>query len=177
MSKRANVRSALVVSVADLLRVPGSRRHEHVEGEMDDLVVSGSAVRAGSAVRLDVDLDGVPLGIVVSGTVAADWVGDCRRCAEEVSGTVTAEVRELFVAHGGRGRVAPEARRWQETEEDEETYPLWRDEVDLEPLARDAVLLALPPAPLCAEQCRGLCPSCGANRNEGACECDGESES
>ncbi len=44
--------------------------------------------------------------------------------------------------------------------------------VDLAPLVRDAVLLGLPPAPLCEEGCLGLCPVCGANRNEARCSCD-----
>ena len=51
----------------------------------------------------------------------------------------------------------------------EETYPLHGDQIDLEPLARDAVLLELPLTPLCAEDCQGLCSTCGANRNEGDC--------
>ena len=40
-----------------------------------------------------------------------------------------------------------------------------------EPLVRDAVLLDLPLAPLCSEECLGLCPQCGANWNEGSCGC------
>ena len=55
----------------------------------------------------------------------------------------------------------------------EETYPLHGDQIDLEPLARDAVLLELPLTPLCAEDCQGLCSTCGASRNEGDCEHDG----
>ena len=61
-------------------------------------------------------------------------------------------MRERFAPAGG-------------TDRDEEAYPLAGDELDLEPLARDAVLLELPLAPLCAEDCPGLCPTCGANRN------------
>ena len=54
---------------------------------------------------------------------------------------------------------------------DEEAYPLRGDELDLEPLARDAVILELPLAPLCSEGCLGLCPTCGANRNTEPCAC------
>jgi uncharacterized protein len=43
--------------------------------------------------------------------------------------------------------------------------------LDLESLARDAVMLELPLAPLCSEDCLGLCPQCGANRNETSCTC------
>jgi len=56
-------------------------------------------------------------------------------------------------------------------EGDEDAYPLEGDELDLEPLARDAVLLDLPLAPLCSVDCRGLCPQCGANWNLVTCDC------
>jgi uncharacterized protein len=45
------------------------------------------------------------------------------------------------------------------------------DELNLEPLIREQVLLALPTRPLCDEDCRGLCPSCGVDLNEGDCRC------
>lgn len=64
-------------------------------------------------------------------------------------------VRELFEASPVEG----------------ETYPLAGDLLDLEPAVRDAVVLELPPAPLCDPACAGLCPSCGADRNETACGC------
>ncbi len=66
----------------------------------------------------------------------------------------------------GSGRLGPEA--------DEETYELGSDYLDLAPLARDAILLDLPLAPLCREDCAGLCPTCGADRNEEACDCPTE---
>ena len=45
------------------------------------------------------------------------------------------------------------------------------DEIDLCPLIREQLLLALPTRPLCQEDCRGLCPHCGINLNHGACGC------
>ncbi len=54
---------------------------------------------------------------------------------------------------------------------DDEAYPLEHDFVDLAPLARDAILLDLPLAPLCREDCKGLCPYCGIDRNEETCAC------
>ncbi len=67
-------------------------------------------------------------------------------------------MRERFTPEGG-------------TDRDEDAYPMTGNDLDLEPMARDAVLLELPLAPLCAPDCRGLCPQCGANRNLGDCEC------
>ena len=75
------------------------------------------------------------------------------------------------MAGDGGGRGARAVRPGGGTDGDEEAYPLTGDELDLEPLARDAVLLELPLAPLCSEDCRGLCPQCGANWNTEPCDC------
>jgi uncharacterized protein len=88
------------------------------------------------------------------------------------------------VAKGGSGVVAkgvvPKGGPWSgETnpsdDADEETYPLGADHLDLVPLARDAILLNLPLAPLCREDCVGLCPICGADLADGDCGCEEDS--
>jgi uncharacterized protein len=145
-----------VVHAAKLRRQLGSRWHEVRRGVIDDLACSGSAVPAGTEVEADVVLEAVIGGVAVTGTVRAQWTGTCRRCLELASGTLVVPVREHFT-EGGDG---------------EETYPLHDDDVDLEPMVRDAVLLELPQAPLCRESCRGLCPMCGADRNAEACGCE-----
>jgi uncharacterized protein len=143
------------VSVAGLRRSTGSRRHERCQGPIAGLVVSSSAVPADADVAVDVVLESVPGAVIARGTVSAPWRGSCRRCLEEATGQVRAEVREVF----------------EDDPDPEQTYPLLGDQLDLEPMARDAVLLELPLAPLCREGCRGLCPSCGATLNDGDCGC------
>lgn len=113
-----------------------------VEAELDDLVLFSAAVPDGVAVAVDVVLESLPDALTVHGTVRAPWRGECRRCLRVVSAEVTTEVREVFEAHPVEG----------------ETYPLDGDHVDLEPMVRDAVLLALPLAPLCDEVCPGPAP-------------------
>ena len=71
-----------------------------------------------------------------------DWQGTCRRCLEPVEGEAEASVKEIFERHPVEG----------------ETYLLDGESIDLEPLVRDAVLLALPLAPLCREDCPGPAP-------------------
>lgn len=144
---------ALVVGVADLLRRPGSTRHEHVEAVLGDLAVTGSQVPEGAPVELDVRLESVNEGIVVTGTVSAPWTGECRRCLRPVTSSLRADVLEVYEDEPVEG----------------ETRQLDVDRVDLEPLARETVLLELPMAPLCAEDCAGLCAECGADRNLGDC--------
>ena len=96
-------------------------------------------------------------GLRAKGRVSAPWDGVCRRCSVAVRGVATVEVDERFVDHLDIG--------------DEEAYVIDQDVVDLSPMVHDAILLELPLAPLCREDCRGLCPFCGTDRNEAACDC------
>jgi uncharacterized protein len=118
-----------------------------------------SVVPAGAEAEVDVTLTPFEGGVDVAGTVRAPWAGICRRCAEPVAGELSVSVRERF-GDPGSGTTA-----------DEDFYPIVDDEVDLGPMVRDALVLELPMAPLCREDCAGLCPQCGANRNEGPCAC------
>jgi uncharacterized protein len=131
-----------VVSVADLLARPGVQRTVVIAEELDDLALSSSGVVPGEPVRAELVLESTGSAVIASGTVRAPWIGECRRCLGEVRGELVAEVREVFERHPTEG----------------ETYPLAGDDVDLEPLARDAVLLHLPVAPLCDEACGGPQP-------------------
>jgi DUF177 domain-containing protein len=129
------------VPVADLLRHPGERR---------EIVVDVPERQA----HADLVIEAVSGdAIVATGKVTATWTGECRRCLGEASGTLAVDVRELF----------------ERGSDEEETYSIDRDQIDVEPLVRDAVLLEVPLAPLCREACKGLCPECGANRNEVDC--------
>jgi uncharacterized protein len=148
-----------LVSITTLKRSPGLRRHETRTGQVGELSVAGSVVPAEATVVADATLDSVHGGIEVSADVSAPWKGECRRCLEPVSGELHSHVRELYRPHG-RG-----------DEDDEETYPLAGEVLDLRPLIRDALLLELPLAPLCTDACRGLCPTCGADLNAGSCAC------
>ncbi len=143
------------VPVSTLLRHPGESQREVRRGRIPDLAVIATWVPAGSEVAVDVLLESVHGGILATGTVGADWVGECRRCLAKAQGRVDATVRELF-------ETGPES---------DDSYPLHGDQLDLEPLARDAVALELPLAPLCSEGCRGLCAQCGADLNTAECSC------
>lgn len=144
-----------VVHVGHLRRSPGLQWHRAWREPMVDLEVTGSRVPDDLPVELDVVLEAVLGGISATGVVRFSWVGACRRCLGRAAGVRAVDVAEIFT---------PES-------DGEDSYPLLGDLVDLEPLLRDAVLLELPPAPLCRADCRGLCPTCGADRNATACRC------
>jgi len=160
---RPHGRRSFLVQVAALRKQNGATRDERREGVIPGLGAVSVVVPEGASVVLDLTLASYPGGILATGVVRAPWRGECRRCGGPVAGAVEAEVRE---------RYAPVGR----TDRDDEAYPMDGDELDLEPLARDAVLLELPLAPLCTVDCRGLCPRCGANRNTDPCDCAPEAD-
>ena len=108
-------------------------------------------VPVGAALALDLRLESVMDGVLVSGTVTAPVSGECGRCLGPVSDTLTVRVQELF--------VYPEASTSHD--EEDEVSQLQGDHLDLTPVLRDAVVLALPLTPLCREDCQGLCATCG----------------
>jgi uncharacterized protein len=145
-----------VVNISDLLDRPGARRRERVDGRLaGPITVVDSSLRTELPVAVDALLEWVSDGLLVTGTVEGAWEGPCRRCLGPVQDTLRTEVQELFESNPREG----------------ESYRLEHDRVDLEPLAREALVLDLPLAPLCQEDCRGLCPTCGADLNQGDCDC------
>jgi uncharacterized protein len=148
-------RSPFIADIVALRRHQGHREHLAVRAPIAGLHVTSSEVPPSAEVELDVDLEAVEGAVVVAGTARAPWRGECRRCLRPVEGEVATTVDELFVADP----------------EDGETYAIAGDHIDLEPMAREAVVLGLPLAPLCRPDCQGLCPTCGADLNRGPCGC------
>ena len=147
---------SFVVNVADLVNKPGARRRERVEGRLPGpIIVVDTSLRTEHPVVVDALLEWVSDGMLATGTVEGAWEGPCRRCLRPVQGTLNVEVQELF----------------EPMHRDGESYQLGNDRVDLEPLARESLILDLPLAPVCSEDCRGLCPACGADLNAGDCGC------
>ncbi|HEY7594824.1 MAG TPA: YceD family protein [Actinophytocola sp.] len=148
-------RSPWVIDTRELGRRPGLSREVHrVVHTQDPLGVEGViAVPKDARVELDVLLESVVEGVLVSGTAYAPIEGECSRCLDPIAGgDVEVEFTELF--------AYPDSATEQTTDEDE-IARLVDDLVDLEPVVRDATVLALPSVPLCTPDCAGLCPDCG----------------
>jgi DUF177 domain-containing protein len=118
-----------------------------------DLGTDVIAVPEGSDVDLDLRLESVVEGVLVSGTVTAEAAGQCVRCLDDLEREVEVDVQQLYAYPG---QVPQKA-------EDDETDELEGDLIDFEPVLRDAVVLALPFQPVCREDCPGLCSECGVH--------------
>ncbi|MCW2833455.1 MAG: hypothetical protein JWN68_1408 [Nocardioides sp.] len=149
-------RVPLVLDTRELGRRPGSQRDVvRTVPAPAELGIEVLRVPEGSPVELDLRLEAVMEGVLVSGSASAELVGECARCLEPIQEMTQVRFQELFVYDDVRHDP-------QDAELDDEVSRLEDDLLDLEPLLRDAVVLALPFRPLCEEGCPGLCIECGA---------------
>ena len=130
------------LTVAEIRNSPGGRRHLEGSLTVEGLGISSAQLVSGASVTYDVDLEVLDDQVTVMGTVRGDWIGSCRRCLEETSGTVEARLTEVFEKRPLEG----------------ETWPIEEGRIDLAPALTSSVLLELPVAPLCRPDCAGPDP-------------------
>lgn len=148
-----------MLDTRELGRSPGSQHQVSRTVEAPaDLGIDVLGVPEGSPVELDLRLESVMEGVLVSGSATVELAGDCARCLEPIRDELTVDLQELFVYPDQQAA----ARDQGDDELADETSRLEGDLLDLEPLLRDAVVLALPFQPLCMDDCPGLCVECGA---------------
>ncbi len=149
-------RAPLVLDSRELGRRPGSQREMvRTVPAPAELGIEVLHVPEGSPVELDLRLEAVMEGVLVSGSATAELVGECARCLDPIEDQILVRLQELFVYDDVRHDPSDQ-------DLDDEASRLEDDLIDLEPLVRDAVVLALPFQPLCVEDCPGLCVECGA---------------
>ncbi|RMI35855.1 DUF177 domain-containing protein [Nocardia stercoris] len=142
-----------MLDVRSLGRKPGSMREEHrVVTAPERIGLDMVAIAAGAEVELDLTLQSVSEGVLVTGTLTAPLAGECTRCLESFTDELEVSITELF--------AYPDSATEQTTTEDE-IHRLVDDEIDLEPVIADVVGLELPLQPLCEPDCPGLCSECG----------------
>jgi uncharacterized protein len=149
----ADPRSPLVFDLRELGRRAGTmreyrRRVPAPTGLGNDVI----GVPEGAPLVVDVRLESVTEGVLVTGTVTGALVGQCARCLEPVTMDTVVEILELFAYRDSAT---------DETTEADEVHRLHGDYLDVEPVVRDAIVLGLPWTPLCRPDCAGLCPDCG----------------
>jgi uncharacterized protein len=141
-------RSPYVLDTRELGRRPGSMLEFRREVPApDDWGLELVKVPSGTPVELDLRLESVVDGVLVTAEVHAPLTAECGRCLEPVETVLDVPVTELFV--------------YDAEPDDDEVPALDGDFVDLEAVLRDAVVLALPLNPVCSEDCSGLCVGCG----------------
>ena len=140
-----------------------SRTYEPGELSLDDdevglaepAEVSGRVRRDGKEVEL-------------SGELHAKIKTACDRCLQPVNLSIGAEFKERFVPAVSWG-----AEQQHELQEEDLNLAVFDGEaIEVDDLVREEILLAVPAHVLCREDCKGLCPVCGTDRNQGGCQCE-----
>jgi len=144
----------LRINAVELLRQPGATRDVDVVVAAEPL--DASHPHLDGDIHVDLRLAAMNDGIEVTGTVNAPWATVCRRCLVDVAGVAAGEVDELY-------QIEPL---------DPEAYLIEDGQLDLVPLVRETVLLELDRERQCRDDCAGLCPVCGIDRNVDTCDCD-----
>jgi len=147
----------LKVSVVEILGRPGAHRHVSITKPLEGVRV-GLAELEQAPVAAELTFESVVEGVLVTGPVSGEVRCRCARCLTEFDAPVEVDVCELYASAG-------------HLEEDEDVYRVSGEEVDLEPMLRDELTLALPLNPLCRDDCKGMCARCGRELNDGACNC------
>jgi len=151
MSKQAAA-PALAVGVRELLNQPGAHKHVVQRGPVPDLVTPVAWVEPDTEVTVDAEVESVVEGLLVTGRVGVMAKLECARCLRVVDQELLVDVRELFAL--------------DPREATDDGYAVLPDDrVPLDAMARDAIVLAFPAAPLCQPDCAGLCQRCGVDRN------------
>ena len=153
VAAKPDPRSPLIFDVSRLGRRPGAMQEiRQTEPSPSRIGLDLIAIDQGAPLDLDLRLESVSEGVLVSGTVHAPTRGECSRCLGPVTGDIDITLTELY--------AYPDSLTETTTEEDEVGHVIDHT-VDLEQPIRDAVGLALPFTPMCTEDCPGLCPQCG----------------
>ncbi|GHA43964.1 hypothetical protein GCM10010372_50050 [Streptomyces tauricus] len=164
LNARLDHRNPLVFDTHELGRRPGAL--QRLTREIDapkDLGLQGViGVPEGAPVKLDLRLESVMEGVLVTGTAHALAKGECVRCLEPVEQQLETDFQEMFSYPDADDRGRVKAEPADDAEDDEDTLFIEDGLFDLEPVLRDAVVLALPMQPVCQDDCPGLCSQCGA---------------
>ena len=135
----------------------------------DDLPLEDEFMRLASEAKVEGRAGRKREQIRLQGTINASVEVACDRCAAPVIVPVNADFDVTYVPAESL-EVEPEATELQEEDLSYATYE--GDYLDLDELAREQLLLALPTHQLCREDCQGLCLTCGADLNTGTCRCE-----
>ena len=129
------------ISVSDLLANPGSSKRIQSKAHLGKIATTLAQVPRGT-VELDAEISAQANAVFAEGSLKAKWLGECRRCLEPVNGLLDIHLKECFQSDFIEG----------------ETYPIIDEAIDLAVVTKEAILLALPLAPLCDQSCKGPLP-------------------
>lgn len=139
---------------------------QHLEGTLDAsrLVSNRRDVLQYTPVQAKLDANYMAGLVHVDGQLDGEFTLSCSRCLNDVKLELNIPFHEAF----------SKDERYDDENNEDDIFYVPHDEFDLVPYLEAAFLLELPLVALCRDDCRGLCPTCGTNRNEADCSCETE---
>ena len=139
----------MYINLSDLKEI-GGRKNVSLELEFHDIEFVNREVEIKDPIKLDLEIFNTKDSFVVEGKLKAELILSCSRCLQKYSSKVELDISEDVLK--------------SEMEDQEELY--------LDDIIKDNIILSLPMKPLCSEDCKGICPQCGQDLNEGECDCE-----
>lgn len=156
------------LDIAEIVAHPGTRFDYDVHENCDDL----EGVVCLSIVIGHIEFTNTGRLIVARGKLEGTIELECGRCLKRFPARVSTEILEHHKYQSPRALLAEQEEEVDEEELGQETPELWEGNLfDLGELIRQSLVVGTPFRPLCDETCKGLCPTCGKNLNEGPCQC------
>lgn len=141
----------MYINLSDLKEI-GSRKKVSLELEFHDLEFVNREIEIEKPIELELEVFNTSDSFVVEGKLKAELILSCSRCLQKYSSPVELDISEDVLK--------------SEMEDEEELY--------LDEIVVDNIILSLPMKPLCSDKCKGICPECGQDLNEGECDCEVE---
>jgi len=153
--------------IIDLTSIGASPKEINAVFEPDSIDLAGENARIGGKVEFSGETAQIAGKPHIRGTIRADVSFDCTRCLEPVTKGLEIPFEDVFVEAGEQ----PARDETEIAVEELDESPVVGDKIDLKEVVREQILLALPDQVFCKQDCKGLCPKCGANRNLIDCKC------
>jgi uncharacterized protein len=155
----------------DLSRIRGASEHLDRTYEPEALALKDDEFRLVAPVHLLADVHKDARKVRVTGRVTTTLESACSRCLDAFPVPVDAKFDLLYLP-AGEGAAGESVEEGHEIRDEDAGLSFYRDDtIDLGEIMREQCYLALPMKPLCRDECRGLCPVCGINRNREHCTC------
>jgi uncharacterized protein len=129
--------------------------------ELTPIDVSGVTYAPAGTATLEASLTNTGEGLLLHGTITAPYEVSCSRCLAPFAFTVATDVDTLFIEEGSPA----------ERDEDQDILEFAGDQIDIAPVIESAIRVEMPLAPVCDDECAGICPECGTDLNASACTC------
>lgn len=156
--------------IIDLASLGTTAKRIDVEFDPADIDLEGELVRLHEKTVVAGEIEKVDAKARLSGTINAHLMLDCTRCLEPIERGVEVAFRAIFI-HGGGDETSAEAELSEDALDESIAFD---GQIDMAEVVREQLLLWLPEQIFCREDCRGLCPKCGVNRNLIDCKCADE---